>query len=356
MDHKYNGSNTVAILYYHLYPGQYLERTLTEHEKILIESDFDEIIIMAPFDPSIDKCLKAFVININTKTKCKVIRPVFSKNVNEFATLELLQNDLKIRHDDEWIAYAHTKGVTYSDDQPVVKKSKFQISNLVNLLKIIKKNSTFREIYNAAGSDMVVGNFNPCGPSNLAFAGNIWIAKASYLKNLPVISNKEKYLMALRFQAEAWIGKSSKLSPFNSHCSFRFHYDNHPNELKVRSFQIELESLLANKDDFKEIQEYYKKIIEYQKNKLDGVMERAYPRSLSFKRKIGAFVYSTLKRSALLFRILNAISYKLRIAHSPFALLYLDIPSQLDISRHFIKRSKGLTSPETGLSQKFPLK
>lgn len=322
-------------LYYHLYPGDYLKETLDNHLAVLSKSNFNEIIIHAyNINNSNRAVVQWFFSELRKVASVSLNIDTFNGAINEFSTLECLQQSLPLREDNEWIAYAHTKGVTHPRGSPIVKKSLFLLENLALLVKCIKKNKFFSNFYNVAGSDLVVANFDSFGPANPAFAGNIWIAKVSYLKSLPTILKYAKCCSAARYNAEGWIGLSNKSVIFNTFSPHRFHYDNHPIEIDLYLVESEMNHFLLHEAKFKGIQQYFEKVVSYQSDKLDSILERLYPRQIYFRRKLQRLIFQSLSKSPALFKMLSTISWKFGIAHSDFSLFYLDIPSHLEIYRY----------------------
>lgn len=324
-----------VILYYHLYPGNYLKETLDEHLDVLSKSNFDEIIIHGHnINNSNRQVVEYFYSELSKVASVCLNINKSNEALNEFSTLEDLQQSLPLRDNNEWVAYAHTKGVTHPRGSPIVKKSLLLLENLALLVRVLKKNKSFSDFYNLAGSDLVVANFDSFGPANIAFAGNIWIAKVSYLKSLPTILKYAKCCIAARYNAEGWIGLSDKSVLFSTFSPHRFHYDNHPNEIDLYFIESELKQFLLYETKFKAVQQYFEKVVSYQLGKLDSILERLYPRQIYFRRKLQRLIFQSLSKSPALFKMLSKISWKFGIAHSEFSLFYLDIPSHLDIYRY----------------------
>ena len=331
-----------TTLYYHLYPGKFLSETLECHADILVNSCFDEIIIEAyNINDKEHKFVSKFTDALSKFGAVRLHLNSNLKSVNEFATLEILQQSLCFRETSDWVAYAHTKGVTHPRESAVVAKGKLLMMNLSVLSCIVKnkKYKWFSDCYNVAGSDLAVANHFSFGPANLAYAGNIWIAKVDYLMSLPAILKYAKLSVGARYYAEAWIGQSKTLIPFNCYSPHRYHYDDHSLDVDYQLINKEIINFLDNPDILIDLQLYHDKIINYYKAKIDSILDRIYPRSILIRRRFQKAIFELLGNNILLFKIFSSISYRLKIAHSKFGLYYMDIPSQIEIYRYIKKKN-----------------
>ena len=232
-----------TTLYYHVYPGKFLSETLLTHSDILVKACFDEIIIEAYNINDIEKkLLQKFSDVLSEVSTVRLHIHEKFKNVNEFATLETLQSSLCSRNKNDFVGYAHTKGVTHPRDSAIVYKGKLLMMNLSLLSHVLKSNDYrwFSDYYNLLGSDLVVANVFSVGPANIHYSGNVWIAKVDYLMTLPKILKYSKLCSGARYYAEAWIGLSKTSIPFNSFSPHRYHYDDHSLEVDYDKIQNDL--------------------------------------------------------------------------------------------------------------------
>lgn len=321
-----------STLYYHLFHGQSLAKVLSGHTNILLEySDFDNIIIEAwgvygkdleivtEFKDMLKK-ISNITLNLNA----------YEGHINEFATLAKLQRTLPNRDNEDWIAYAHTKGATHSTEKFVQKKSQLLMMNLSILSKLVKSNEKFRKFYNVAGSDLALANFDPFGPAQLHFAGTFWIARVDYLRMLPEISKHVQADPSSRYYAEAWIGSSLEMKPFNSFCSYRYHYDDHSDQIIPECIEREIYNYINKDHLWENTQEYFDKTCQHYRQKLDSITSRIYPLTINTRRAAHKYIRTKAVRSKL-FRILESIFYRLGITDSKFALYSMDVPSQTNI-------------------------
>lgn len=324
----------ICTLYYHLFPGQSIEKILHEHLVILKEYNaFDQIIIEA-WDVS-DEHLKLVTDFSNSlKEICDIILNLNTvRRRNEFATLISLQNSLPKRNVDDWVAFAHTKGVTHPQGTAVHTKSVILMRNLNFLALLLKTNKNFRDFYNVVGTDLTWANIKEFGPAQLTFAGMCWAARVDYLTKLPKIPKLVMFDVASRFESEGWIGLSLDIKPFNGFCPYRYHYDNHPKQLNSTSIEDEIKIFIDHEHLWNITQDYFNSALELYHQKIDSLLKRAYPKTFFLRKNL----YDFLNKHRLQFpilKILMSILYRMGILRSRFGLFTIDVPSQLNIYKY----------------------
>jgi hypothetical protein len=306
---------------------------VNQHLEIIEKAKFDLVYIYAY---NVNLGNESYVNKIRTKLSSMAnltIHTSTCSNVNEFATLERVSADLCNYEDDVWVAYAHSKGVTHGSNSDAARKGILLFKQLILIQKNIKKNGAFANYFNVAGSDLVVANFNDFGPPQFAFAGNMWMAKISHLKRLAKIHANFKYLKSLRYHAEGWIGGYNSSNIFNVFSPARHHYDEHWLNVDEAGISSELSDFTKNSLNYEFIQDYFNNSIGYHKNKIEQLYKNFYPYSLKLRRIIFNFIKTVLISNKLFFRIAMSFLYRVGFLKSPLGLFYLDVPSQLTISK-----------------------
>jgi hypothetical protein len=322
-----------TVLYYHMYLVDDSFSLVDQHLAIIEKAEFDLVYIYAY---NVNLGNEPYLTEISAKlSSITNVRMHVSNcsHVNEFATLEKVSADLCNYEDDVWIAYAHSKGVTHGTYSDAARKGILLLKQLILIQKTIKKNGLFADYFDVAGSDLVVANFNDFGPPQFAFAGNMWVAKISHLKRLAKIHANFKHLKSLRYQAEGWIGSYSSSNIFNIFSPARHHYDEHWLNVDESGISSEFSDFTKNNLNYEFIQEYFNNSIEYHKNKIEHLYKNFYPYSLKLRRGIFNFIKTVLISNKLFFRIVMSFLYRVGFLKSPLGLFYLDVPSQLTISK-----------------------
>jgi hypothetical protein len=322
-----------TILYYHLFFTADECSLVDEHLAIIEKTDFDQVYILA-FNIKAENVIyfddiKKRILGMRN-TSLHISQ--FS-NINEFATLEFISSDIFKYDENDWIAYAHSKGVSHGHKSDAAQKGLLLLKQLTHIQMVIKKNRVFADYFDVAGSDLVVANFNDFGPPQFAFAGNMWMAKISHLKRLVGIHSNTKHMQSMRYHAEAWIGSYPSSRIFNIFSPARHHYDEHWLNVDESSIYSELSGFTQNNLNYEFIQDYFNNSLGYHKNKIEQLYKNFYPYSLKLRRSIFNFIKTVLISNKLFFIIAMSFLYRIGFLKCPLGLFYLDVPSQLTISK-----------------------
>lgn len=323
-----------TVLYYHLYFIESALNVIGDHLTLIKNAQFDEVYIYAfnvdvISESDLITILKSFDGIPNTK-----IEVSNRSDVNEFGTLEKIYNDLHRYKSNDWIAYAHSKGVSHGSTSNASFKGKLLFRQLIEVNKIIKGDEIFSNYFDLAGSDLVVANFKDFGPPQVAFSGNFWMAKASHISKLNEISSNMKYIKSLRYHAEAWIGSCFSSQIFNLFSPARHHYDEHWKNIDELKLCCELKKFTEENHNYDVIQNYMNKIILYNLNRLERLYINFYPLTLNLRRLIFDLIRKRLIINTLLFRLVMSLTYRIGLLKSPLGLFSLEVPSQLTLSKN----------------------
>jgi len=104
---------------------------------------------------------------------------------SEIPTLRQLQNYVKnLALDDEYIMYIHSKGASYDDPSQSKSIANSSILAICAMLQELDAGSPIQDEYECFGPFLSLGVFRRYGYMSLAYSGNFWFAKASYLNSL----------------------------------------------------------------------------------------------------------------------------------------------------------------------------
>jgi len=136
---------------------------------------------------------------------------------SEIPTLRRLKN--YVEHsalDDEYIMYLHSKGASYADPIQSKNIANSSILAICAMLQELSSGSPIQDEYNCFGPFLSLGVFRRYDYMSLAYSGNFWFAKASYLNSLsfPAAPMIDSYFN--RHLAEEFVGlKGDASSMFN---------------------------------------------------------------------------------------------------------------------------------------------
>ncbi len=322
-----------TILYYHLYFEKNAISIITKHLEIIEKGGFDLVFISA-YNVNFSNEVDFKEIRTRVSVMANVNMHVSSRgDINEFATLEKIYDGVSSYKDSDWVAYAHSKGISHGSMSNASLKGELLLRQLMLIHSVVKNNEVFADYFDVAGSDLVAANFNDFGPPQCAFAGNMWIAKASHISKLIKIHSNMKYMYSLRYHAEAWIGSHYSSHIFNIFSPARHHYDEHWRDVDELKIASELKHFIMYQPNYNEIQKYFNSVISYNCNKIEGLYVNFYPHSLKARRLFNKFIYNNVIRNKMLYRIVMSICYRSGLLKSPLGLFYLDVPSHLTLSK-----------------------
>jgi len=329
-----------TVLYYHLFFEKKSLSVIEKHLRLIENSRFDLVYIYAynvnssnKYDfKEIDKKV-SLISNVNI---C-----VSSRNdINEFATLEKIYEHISRYSDNDWIAYAHSKGISHPPLSNASLKGELLFKELMLTHNAIKDNRAFADYYDVAGSDLVIANFNDFGPPQTAFAGNMWMAKAPHIRKLKKIHPNMKHIKSVRYHAEAWIGSYYSSNIFNIFSPARHHYDEHWRSVDELKILRELYDFTMQNSDYNAIQTYFNEVLSCTCKKMEKLYVEFYPYSLRIRRAVFKFINNTFIENKLLFRITMSVLYRSGMLRSPLGLFYVDIPSQLTLVKGINSESR----------------
>lgn len=322
-----------TILYYHLFFEKKAVSVIDKHVEIIEKSGFDLIYIYAyninNDNKYIFKAIHKRVSLISNATICVSSR----SDVNEFATLEQISDDISRYSGNDWIAYAHSKGISHSPLSNASFKGKLLLKELMLVHNIIKNNSVFADYYDVAGSDLVMANFNDFGPPQTAFAGNMWMAKACHIRKLIKIHPNMKDIKSVRYHAEAWIGSHYSSKIFNVFSPARHHYDEHWRDVNEFKISKELYDFTVQNSEYNVVQSYFNEVLSCTYKKMEKLYIEFYPYSIRIRRVVFDFIQKNFIENKLLYKISMSFFYRSGLLRSPLGLFYIDIPSQLTLEK-----------------------
>jgi hypothetical protein len=162
-------------IYYHIYAIEGVD-TIVKEQLQLIEANFD-----FPYKLNIGISIandNVSITDIFNLFNTSDLRDVRARG-NEFVTLDLIEKDKENFGDSDFILYLHTKGASKQNSENIMTwrhlMNYFNIERYKHVFNIFDKTS-----YNTYG--VLFGN---AGKWKI-YSGNVWWAKASYLKTIQI--------------------------------------------------------------------------------------------------------------------------------------------------------------------------
>ncbi|MBT8556440.1 hypothetical protein G6663_03925 [Polynucleobacter paneuropaeus] len=215
---------------------------------------------------------------------------------SEIPTLRRILNHIKNEcNDNEFIMYLHSKGASYKDPGESKVIAECSILALAACIQEIIGGSPIQDKYKCYGSFLSLGVFRRFNIMTLAFSGNFWMAKASYLSNLDFPAGAQSEAHHNRHLAEEYLGLKATANEMFNILDFQRKFNSADEKyefIKLLRFQInffcsakETFQNLANQHLNSQIDQLKKQQITYSKKRIFWGLRKYFLGNEAYIRK-----------------------------------------------------------------------